>query len=269
MNDENEQAEVEESVIAPTEEDAAKAEAAQLGWKDKGEFHGPEEHWVDAQTFLKRGREVMPFLRKDNEKLHSKVRELESLLMEQKQVFGQFQEYRTQTLEQQKQNALKQLREARKQAIETSDGDAFEQIEDHIRQVEAYKPPTAQKPAESPQIPPDFVEWVADNPWYAKDRTLAAEADVIGQQIAGQGFRGSYTDLLNEVGKRIRESHPDKFRNAARSLPASVAAPAPKPRTSGKTWDELPAEAKDVCDRFVRTIPGYTREKYLSNYQWG
>lgn len=245
----------------------ARAEAAQLGWVDKDQFKGDPNDWVDAQVFLKRGREVMPILRKNNEKLHAKVRELESRLMEQSQTFSQFQEYHTKTLEQQKQAALNQLRAARKQAIETSDGDAFEQIEDHIRQVEAYKPEVVRK-QEPAQIPPGFVEWVADNPWYAKDRELAAEADVMGQQLYASGFRGSYRDLLDEVGKRIRETHRDKFGNAARSLPPSVAAPAPAPRKSGKTWDDLPQEAKELCERFVRTIPGYTRDKYLANYQW-
>lgn len=271
---EQEEVEVQQEAIPEAQEaeshnEEVRSEASRLGWVDKDQFRGDPEDWVDAQSFVRRGREILPILKKNNEKLNGKVRELEQRLMEQSQTFGQFQEFHTRALEQQKQEALKQLRAARKQAIETSDGDAFDQVEEHIRSVEAYRP-TQQPPQsqQNQQVPPGFVEWVADNPWYAKDREMASEADVLGQQIYAQGFRGSYRELLDEVSKKVRDAHPQKFRNTARSLPASVSEPSPAPRKSGKSWNDLPAEARDIGDRFVRTIPGYTREKYLANYQW-
>ena len=34
----------------------------------------------------------------------------------------------------------------------------------------------------------------------------------------------------------------------------------------GKTYNDLPSDAKIECDRFVATIKGYTREKYVTDY---
>ena len=55
--------------VNPVEE-----EARAQGWVGKDEFRGSDDDWVDADTFVKRGKEIMPILRKNNEKL---LKELE------------------------------------------------------------------------------------------------------------------------------------------------------------------------------------------------
>jgi hypothetical protein len=40
------------------------------------------------------------------------------------------------------------------------------------------------------------------------------------------------------------------------------------PRKKGKTFEDLPPRAQKECDRFVKTIPKYTRDKYLADYDW-
>ena len=44
-------------------------EAESQGWVPKERFRGNENDWVDAETFVKRGREILPILRKNNENL--------------------------------------------------------------------------------------------------------------------------------------------------------------------------------------------------------
>lgn len=243
-------------------------EAATLGWSPKEQWRGDPDEWVDAETFVRRGKEIMPILRKNNDRLQRKVEELDRRLAEQARTFSEFNEYHQKTLQQQKEAALSQLREARKQAIENSDGAAFDQIEGHIRQIEAYEPELP-KERDEPEIPPDFAEWLSDNQWYAKDKVAQAQADEIAQQLRREGVTDTGIDFLEEVGRRVREALPHKFGNPARRKPASVAAPSPAaPRKTGKSYDDLPAEAKKLCDDFVRTIPGFTREQYVRDYKW-
>jgi hypothetical protein len=35
-----------------------------------------------------------------------------------------------------------------------------------------------------------------------------------------------------------------------------------------KTYWNLPREAREACDRFCAKIPGFTREQYVSTYDW-
>ena len=58
-------------------------EARLFGWVPKEEFRGSETDWVDADVFVKRGKEINPILRKNNEllmkKLDEKAKEIDSI----------------------------------------------------------------------------------------------------------------------------------------------------------------------------------------------
>ena len=78
--------------------------------------------------------------------------------------------------------------------------------------------------------------------------------------------------MLAETKKRTMNKFPEKFGiNTRREEPASVSTPSGQvttQRSRKKTYDDLPAEAKSACDKFVKTIPGYTRDKYVAAYDW-
>ena len=44
-------------------------EARLFGWVPNEEFRGSEDDWVDAEVFVKRGKEINPILRKNYELL--------------------------------------------------------------------------------------------------------------------------------------------------------------------------------------------------------
>ena len=47
----------------------SEVEASTFGWVPKEQFHGNPDEWKDADTFLKRGKEINGFLRNDLEKI--------------------------------------------------------------------------------------------------------------------------------------------------------------------------------------------------------
>ena len=248
-------------------------EAAQMGHVPRDQFRGNPDDWIDAETFVKRGREVMPILRKNNERLLSKVTELERARMEDRKTFEEFRKFQEQALDRQKSDALMQLRAARKEAISTGDGEAFDRVDEQIRQVEAYQVPDAIKarPVEQPQaLNPVFEDWAERNEWFHKDPALRAVADSLVDVIKAEGVHQiGGPEFLEEVARRVRAISPAKFQNPARRAAAAVDAPAPRARKpNGRSYDDLPAEAKQICDKFVSSIPGYTRESYVRDYQW-
>ena len=68
---------------APEADNGVEKEARLFGWVPKEEFRGSETDWVDADTFVKRGKEINPILRKNNEllmkRLDEQAKQLESL----------------------------------------------------------------------------------------------------------------------------------------------------------------------------------------------
>ena len=277
IGDEDEDFDIEQPVEPAEEQAENKAgpseielEAARMGHIPLDQWRGDPEDWTDAEAFVKRGREIMPMLRKNNERLLSKLAEQERERIEDRKTFEEFRKFQEQALEKQKAEALAQLRAARKEAIATGDGEAFDQADERIRRIESVqeeKREAVQKPAANPI----FEKWMERNDWFTKDPALRAVADSLVDVIRADGVYDVGTpEFLEEVTRRVRAVSPNKFQNPARQAAAAVESPAPRARKpGGKTYDDLPAEAKKLCDDFVKVIPGYTREKYVLNYQWG
>lgn len=262
----------EEEVVVEQEEQEeapqAEADARLMGWVPKDEFRGNPDEWMDAEAFVRRGREITPILRKNNERLLNKVRELETKLMEDRNTFGEFRKYHETTLENQRASALAQLKAARKEAIANSDGDAFEQIEEHIKQVEAFKGPEVKPAAKPVEHPPEVKAWFDKNSWYQEDIVLQDVANEVAERLARGRPDLQGVEFLETVKTIVTERMPQKFKNPARNGPAQVEGASPRAPKGGKSYNDLPAEAKAMCDLFVRDIPGFTREEFISEYKF-
>ena len=80
-----------------TELSPAEIEATQFGWVPETDYKGNPEDWKDAETFLKRGKEINGFLRKDLEKIKTKNQSLESELSEIRATMEEFRKYHNET----------------------------------------------------------------------------------------------------------------------------------------------------------------------------
>jgi hypothetical protein len=112
------------------------------------------------------------------------------------------------------------------------------------------------------------ASWVADNPWFNADAEMNAVATSIHGLIRQQNPNMPLTDNLAEVKARMVTRYPEKFPGEGRRrAPAAVAASsAPPPRSTKKTVNDLPAEAKAALAKFKTSIPNYTDAEYLKMY---
>lgn len=242
------------------------AEAKADGWVAQAEFKGEATKWVDAETFVKRGEEILPIVNAKNRKLTETVEDLRKTVDELKVGNSQFREFHEQSLaraRQEKDAAIAQLETIRKKAITDSDGEAFDRADKRIQELRA-------QPAQRPGLSPAQRAWLEDNPWYSSDKTLKALADGLSDDLAAErpdlvGRR----EFLDELAKRVKAEMPHKFENPNRQRTTVENTP-PGGGGNGKqkTYENLPADARSACDRFIKTIPGFTKEKYVADYQW-
>ena len=164
--------------------------------------------------------------------------------------------------------AMTDLREQKKEAIAQGDGEKVLEIDDAIDELKTARQEEKETKA-APYQQPDaqFVEWSTENQWYVNDSELKAEADLIGQAIKTRqpGLVGK--DFLNEVAKRVKKMYPEKFTNTNRNRPSPVEGVATNPagKKMGKTFNDLPAEAREACQKFEKSGL-LTREQYLKEY---
>lgn len=251
--------EVAEQQSVPEIDEETLKEAKRQGWVPQADYTGPEDKWVDADTFVKKGKEINALLRKDNDFLKREVAEMKSTMME-------FKKFHAETEKRAYERAMSDLREQKKEAISTGDGDKVLQIDDAIDELKQSR--TVEKVAH-PVNQPDatFIQWSEDNKWYTSDAQLKTEADMIGEVIKRQNPTLIGEAFLNEVTTRVKRMYPEKFTNSNRSRPSPVeGTTAPKSNArNGKGFNDLPPEAKAACQKFEKSNL-LTREQYLKEY---
>ena len=254
--------EVEETVVNTTPEvdEETLSEAKRQGWVPQEDYNGPEDKWVDADTFVKKGKEINALLRKDNEFLKREVSEMKSTMNE-------FKKFHAETEKRAYDRAMSDLRDQKKEAINTGDGEKVLQIDDAIDDLKQARQEVKVETRPSNQPDPSFVAWNEDNKWFGKDTELTAEANMIGEVIKRQNPTLIGTEFLDEVTKRVKRMYPEKFTNANRNRPSPVeGSTAPKSSgRAGKGFNDLPPEAKSACQKFEKQGL-VSREQYLKEY---
>ncbi len=267
-----------------TQTPEVETKARNLGWVPKEEFRGDESRWVDAEEFVTRGEQMMPLLRKNNERLQNdlstlsgKFEETNKLLQASQEAIAELKKFHTEDTARQVEKARKELR---KQLIEARKEDDVElQVEieeqlDEIRQVQATPPPkptpapTAAPVAGAPQVDPEFVAWQRDNDWWLKDRRrtalTVAEAEELRADPKNAGLKGRA--FYEEAAKRA-----DAVLNP-RSTTSKVETGTPSTSGGGgskkRSYADLPADAKEVCSQQASKLVGAGRAfKTLPEWQ--
>lgn len=289
------------------DDDVAEVEgrARRLGWTPQDQFRGPKANWLPADQFVDKVEGEVPVMRErlrfqDDEikKRDRQITELNGLFEEQSTLLRELVK-KTRTGEQRdyesQRRAIKnRISEAAKSADLAAHAAAMEELEELEKNRPTVEPerqpaskpngddtdeqppprrrddrrPDGQRQQQHPQVSQDVEQWVGENPWFNTDRVANSAAVTLHGQNIANGM--SEADSLVDVRAEIERRFPEHFENGLRKAPAAVRTPSPPPRRqrTGKTYDDLPADAKAQCDQYCRTIKGYTREEYVKDYQW-
>lgn len=242
----------------------AEQQAKAQGWAPKEDWKGPEDKWVDAETFLKRGENITGVLKERNGYLTRELREVRQLLVEQKDMA---QRARIQGYQQ----ALEDIARRQREAAASADVDAYDAAErDRQRVVKNF---TEDQRRPENVVDHEFEEWKDENPWFDADEDMQAYACAISTAIQKKEGLGG-RKLYEAVGKRVKQNFPHKFSNPRRSEAGAVEAGAqpPAPKKSGRTFDDLPETAKSTYAKMARQFKQqgseFKKEEYLANYIW-
>ena len=258
-------------------------EARLFGWVPKEEFRGSEDDWVDAEVFVKRGKEINPILRKNNEllmkKLDEKAKEIDSIKASVEE-FKKFQKesFERKTAEYEVQIA--QLKSQKREAIAEGNGDLVVDIDDQIdslkeAQREAKEASKAKPEPEQPaqvSIPddPELQSWLNKNNWFGNDIEMTELANTLGSSVRKQFPHLTSRAFLEKLDDKIREYMPNKFLgNKAKGSAVDSSGSVRGTGSSGKkSYDNLPDDAKQACDRFIKQGWIKSKQEYIDSYDW-
>jgi hypothetical protein len=245
-----------DDVSTPEEIESAKAQ----GWVDAPDFKG--EDWKPAKEFLEVGEKISAVQKERNEKLLTDVDHLKDELEKTKATMQKFADHSEEQKKKAVEKAVKELKAEKAQAITDGDGEKVTQIEE---QIEATKTVDKDTP------PPEFTNWVNQNTWYTNNPRMKAKAEVLARLYSEtdlfQGESG-YLQILDHVTEDIKKEFPNEFINPAKDEPGAVLNSSPAPKKKTKGFDDLPSDAKAAYAEFASVIPNYSKEQYLSSYEW-
>lgn len=254
-------------------------EARSQGWVPLEEFRDNEDKWVDAETFVKRGREINPILRKHNQELKAQLARAEAKAQEAIDAAQEFRAFQKEAFERRKADLdaeIKLLKQAKRHAMSENDGPKVADIEAdlEIREEEKQnlRPPPPPKRTADQQLDPALVEWIERNQWYGKDteesqdRTELTNAMALSIRRKKPSLQGQA--FLDELDREIDRKMPEWRKPAGRSAGSPVEGAGGRqgrPATGGKSYSDLPSDAKAACDRFVKQKL-MTKEQYVKDY---
>lgn len=247
----------EQTPVPETEYTPLEQEMMEQGWRPKAEFDGPEEEFVSAAEYKRRGE------------LFKKIADTNRRLDKANQALVQLTEHQRKSYQAGYEHALKQLRADHLVAVEAGDVKMADTIVDKIEETKAAQAKAAAMPQVPPEPPAVLGEFMDRNKsWYQKDDVMTAYADRVGHQYAVStieaGGKPDFADILTHVEKKVREKFPSSFgpkRTAPSVVEGSSTPNRPAPSSRG-------FELTDMEQKAMRTFVDagvMTKEEYIND----
>lgn len=226
--------------------------ASEQGWVPQDQWDGEPDAWRPAKEFLDRGE------------LFKKIDDQNRVIKQLKHTQELFARHHDKVRETEYKRALSELKAKKRDAYIEGEIDKVLEIDEEIEAVKVARSIPAPQPQPEPAVNPVFTAWVQKNSWYNDNKAMRAFADKLGNELGAAGGI-SPSDLLTEVESQVKKEFAHKFQNPRRQQAAAVEGEGKAGAGKSQKAEsfELSAEEEKACTKFVKTIPGYTREKYI------
>jgi hypothetical protein len=262
---------------------AVETEAKALGWSPKENWRGSEADWVDAQTFVERGRQVMPLLKKNNERLTGKLTETEQQLHAQanelkavKATLKLLEEHREADVEAQVKDRITKLRGSIAEASRDGDHERVADLTDQLAEERARGAVAAAAKTDveeessttsAVQLPPDIKNWYAENPVYLTDIKRRALGSAIAMELRRNGETAQGAPFLELVKREVEESLNPTPTGGKVAGGNGGGSRIDTPASGGKSYRDLPKEAKEQCQKYETRFVGADK-RFKTSAEW-
>ena len=271
--------------------------ARKMGWLPEDREKGPKEHWVDAETYVKRGEEILPLLPATNKKLTDRIAQQEqsnanlvTQLAEAKDAIEALKESNSaankERVKDQKQELLTALAAAKK------DGDVDQEVAltDQLSELNVSLREAAQRPAERksitdqpvPQLTPAARQWMADNPWFGQDKRRTGLAMGLADEYKSQGGvlgTPEHFEFIDQEMDKMFDGNAARRERGGKTegVTTSTGGGGGGGSARGHSFADLPQEAQKACrdaaDRLVGPAKKYKtlaewQKRYVDVYDW-
>jgi len=259
---------VEEAVIDAPADNAPPArdfeqEARDSGWVPEAEFKGDKKPavFLDAETFVRRGEELIPVIRRVNKKLKQELDETKADFAKRLAAIEKVNKTTFEAQQRQHVAELARVRREQRAAVVSGDEAEFDRLETERTNLEKSAP----KADEPEKIDPNADlstrqdAWRAANPWFDEDFELQEYAIKYSDFHGRKNPKMSFEDNMKAVEAEVRRKFPEKFggKKPAANGHAAVDGGSDFFAIGGKPdpLAKLPAEAREQAKSDMKAFP--------------
>lgn len=248
------------------------ADARGMGWVPEDDFKGDKSRWKDAKTFVEDGETILPIVRsqlkrseeerkKDKEDFDKRIARSERMA-----------EVALKREQERHATELASIKQQKRDAVAAGDTATFDALEKQEESLKANPPEADEKPAKELTAEDNTRQWAKDNTWFNDDFGMTKHAIEWSQWNAEKNPNISFEDNMKALDKEMRKTFPQKF--STTTTPAANAHAAVDSggaftgigRKAGKTFADLPREAKEAGARYVDQKLFKDKEAYAKEY---
>lgn len=262
-------------------------EAKEMGWSDRDQWHGKPEDWVDAATFVERGRHILPIVQEHNKRLRGELQQvggrlqsLENALQGANAALEALQESHDDDVKAQVEAARSELRSELEQASRDGDHKGVAELTDKLVQLNRADDSSSdddngkgkgKKDQQPPaRLAPEFIAWANENQDFMRDPRRVALANVISAELREKGETAIGKPFLDMVAAEVDNTLGYKGRGGTSRVSSGNGGGRDAGGGGGgvtKTYADLPAEAKAACDKMEKRLVGPNR-KHKDQKSW-
>lgn len=258
-----------ETVTQTAPSDEVVSHARSIGWAPKDEFKGDPGKWVDADVFVAKSEEVLPYVKTANKRLlaeqgvmRQQLADLTAQLEATRGNLEAFEEFHQEEVVRRVAETRRELLSRLKQAKNDQDVDAEVELTDELTKLNAAglaaKSEGEQKKVvknghdviEQP-IQPELVAWLKKHPQMDRDPVFTHQVMALGHKIKQEQPDLLGQDFFDELDARLEDDETESTRGRKAKVERSRGGGTQKTTTS-RGYDDLPADAKAICDKYAK-----------------
>ena len=226
--------------------------------------HPADKIYIDKETWVKQGRDPDKWISPEWFRDRTEKIQLKSMIAQQQKEFDRRLELNNRMHQIQLDRQRQDLESRKENAILEADSKEVKRIDKELRDIDALEQTIKPAPVEQSGIPPEVIEWNADNQWLTADHPLRdqineAYANAIseGKTIAGA------LRAVDRLASQLLKSEPAQ-KKQPRAIVDSPKGGAVVKSQSNLSWSSLTAQQQAIYDE-VWADAGVSKKEYLQS----
>lgn len=241
------------------------------GEPESEKAHPADKIYIGREAWIKQGRDpdkwVPPEVfreRVERINLSSKLKQQEREFNRRLEGVNRYHETLNQFNKMQLDQLRSQLDLKRDQAIEVADLKEVKRIDKELRDIDAMEGAIKPAPVEQPAIPPEVIEWNAENQWLTEDHPLRGQINetYVNAISEGKTIAGALR-AVDRVAAQLLKSEPAQ-KKQPRSMVDNPKGGVVTKSQSNMSWESLSSQEKSIYDELYADA-GVSKKEYLQS----